>query len=302
MKNKTFKALIIIQVALLTSCSLNHKTIDNKEIALSNQSNQTVKTEPHRYGGWYCPDNLNGFPAVDIMDWKNVPVVNGRMATEEEAQNGTSLIFVDAKKYPNAKALDITMPKLASIYNEYSKREDYIIVIQAINVNNDSIVGYRFLNGGNGSARLKDVKFLSDDEIKTITSSRFVTHNITIEASQDVIWEVLTKSENTKKLQPIFDKSNSLKTDWRKTSNVNYNYPNAGNLTTSYASKLFGNFYIQNDYDRLQYNEKFLLLENTEAKTTALKIVCGPYSDDYEAQKNTIHNWAQKVKTLSEKE
>ena len=53
----------------------------------------------HDYGNWYCPDNLNGFPAVDIKKWESVPVVNGRMATMEETQNGTSLIFIDNQKY-----------------------------------------------------------------------------------------------------------------------------------------------------------------------------------------------------------
>ncbi len=302
MKNKLFKVLIVLCLASFTSCLQNNKTVDNKDVEVSNQKNETIKTEPHRYGGWYCPDNLNGFPPVDITNWENVPVINGRMATKEETQNGTSLIFVDTLKYPNAKALDIVLPKLASLYNEYSKREDLIIVIQAINVDNDSIVGFRYLNGGNGSARLKEVRFLTDNEIVMIPATRFVSLNIIIKATQDVIWEVLTKPENAETLQPIFDKDNQLKTDWRKTSNVNYHYPNTGILTSSYANKLFGNFYIQNDYDYLRYNEKFLLLENEQTKNTELKIVCGPYGDDFVTQKSIINNWAQKVKELSEKE
>jgi len=301
MKNKTFNLLIVICLTSLSSCLQNNKPIDKKDLEVENQINKPVKTEPHKYGGWYCPDNLNGFPAVDISDWKNVPVVNGRMATKEETQNGKSLIFIDAEKYPNAKPLDITMPKLASFYNEYSKREDLIIVIQAINIDNDSIVGFRYLNGGNGSARLKEVRFLPDNEIEMITASRFVSLNININASQDIIWEVLTNTENIEILQPIFDKENELKPDWRKTSNVNYHYPNSGILTSSYANKLFGNFYIQNDYDYLQYNEKFLLLENEQTKNAELKIVCGPFGDDFEARKNILNNWAQKVKELSEK-
>jgi len=302
MKNKMFKVLIALFLISFVSCAQNNKTDDNKDVEVSNQENETRKTEPHKYGGWYCPDNLNGFPSVDIANWKNVPVVNGRMATKEETQNGTSLIFIDAEKYPDAKPLDMTMPKLASFYNEYSKREDLIIVIQAINVDNDSIVGFRYLNGGNGSARLKEVRFLYDNEIKMIPPSRFVSHNIKIKANQDVIWEVLTKPENAEILQQIFDKDNKLKTDWRKTSNVNYHYPNNGTIISSYANKLFGNFYIQNDYDYLQYNEKFLLLENAQTKNTELKIVCGPYGDDFETQKSILTNWAQKVKELSEKE
>ena len=302
MKNITFKVLIVLCLTLFMSCVNKDKTIENKDAEVSNQKNETIKTEPHKYGGWYCPDNLNGFPAVDITNWKDVPVVNGRMATKEETQNGTSLIFIDAEKYPNAKVLDIDMPKLARYYNEYSKREDLIIVIQAINVENDSIVGFRYLNGGNGSARLNEVRFLADNEIEMIPASRFVSHTIKIETTQDVIWEVLTNPENTETLQPIFDKDNKLKADWRKTSNVNYYYPNTGSLTSSYAGELFGNFYIQNDYDNFQYNQKFLLLENELTKNTELKIVCGPYGDDFETQKNILTNWAQKVKELSKKE
>lgn len=301
MKIESFKGLIILLLISFTSCSQNKKTIDHSDVEISNHKNKKIKTEPHRYGGWYCPDNLNGFPAVDINSWKSVPVVNGRMPTKEETRNGTSLIFPDTLKYPNAKILDITMPKLASFYNESSKRDDLIIVIQAINVDNDSIVGFRYLNGGNGSARLNKVKFLSDNEIEMIPASRFVSLNIKINATQDTIWKVLTKSENAEFLQTTFDKNNKLKADWRKGTNVNYHYPNTGFLTSSYANKLFGNFYIQNDYNYLQYNEKFLLLENNQTKNTELKIVSGPYGDDFEIQKKILNNWAEKVKELSEK-
>jgi hypothetical protein len=301
MKIETFKLLIILLLISFTSCSQINKPVNDKNIEVANQTKEPIKSEPHRYGGWYCPDNLNGFPPIDINNWKNVPVVNGRMATKEETQNGTSLIFPDTLKYPNAKVLNITMPKLADFYNESSRRKELIIVIQAINVDNDSIVGFRYLNGGNGSARLKEVRFLSDNEIDMIPASQFVTVNITIKANQDEVWKILTKTENTATLQPIFDKDNKLKTDWRRTSNVNFHYQKNGMLISSYANKLFGNYYIQNDYNHIQYNEKFLLLENEQTKNTELKIVCGPFGDDFENQKNILNNWAKKVKELSEK-
>jgi len=300
MRIEAFKAMIILLLISFTSCSQVNKTTDQKEVKTTEIKGEQIKTEPHRYGGWYCPDNLNGFPPVNIINWKNVPVVNERMATKEETQNGTSLIFPDTLKYPNAKVLDITMPKLASFYNEYSKREDLIIVIQAINVDNDSVVGFRYLNGGNGSARLKDVKLLSDNEIEMIPESNFFSYNIKIKATQDEVWKILTNPENAKILQPIFDKNYALKSNWRKTSNVNYHYQHNGMLISSYANKLFGNYYIQNDYNHIQYNEKFLLLENEQTKDTELKIVCGPFGDDFETQKNILNNWAQKVKELSE--
>jgi len=263
----------------------------------------TVDKEPHKYGGWYCPDNLTGFPAVDINNWESVPVVNGRMATKKETQNGTSLIFVDEEKYPDAKPMDIKMPKLARFYNYRSGKEETIIVIQALNISNDFVVGFRYLNGGNGSARLDEVRFLSDNEIRYILPSRFVTLNININATKDEIWEVLTKSEYSKILQSIFDKENKLKADWNKSSKVNYKYLYGGYITSEFAGNLYGNQYIQIDseYEIYQYVEKFLLSENDQTKKSELHIVCGPYGDDFENQRIILNAWSQKVKELSEK-
>jgi len=301
MKNKAIKVLVAVLLTSFVSCSQNNTTTNTTDTEVVTVKQAEKKTEPHRYGGWYCPDNLNGFPAVDISNWKDVPVVNGRMATKEETQNGTSLIFVDAEKYPNAKPLDMTMPKLAKYYNDYSKREDFIIIIQAVNIDNDSIVGFRFVNGGNGSARLSEVNLLTENEITAIPETKFVSITIDIKGTQEEVWEVLTKAESTTVLQSIFDNNKTLKADWKSTSNVNFNYSNAGMLTSAYADVLWGNHYIQNDYEYLKYSEKFFLSTNEETKTTELKIVCGPFVDDFNAQKEILNTWAQEVKLLTEK-
>ena len=265
------------------------------------QKNEDNK--PHKYGGWYCPDNLNGFPAVDINNWKDVPVINGRMPTQAETQTEASLIFIDHEKYPNAKPLDLKMPQLARFYNNHTRKEEIVIVIQAINVSNDSVVGFRYLNGGNGSARINEVKFLSDNEIDHISSSRFVSFMVKISATQDVIWEILTKPEYIATLQPIFDLENKLPAGWHNGSKVNFKYHNAGVVTSEFAANMYGNQYIQIDceLDNDQYVEKFLLLEDHQTHVTELQIVCGPYRDDFARQKFILNNWAQKVKELSEK-
>ncbi len=268
-------------------------------LTIYSQNKDEVK-EPHKYGGWYCPDNLGGFPAVNIFDWEDVPVVNGRMPTQEETRNGMSLIFVDEKKYSDVVPLEMTMPRLATYYNNYSKRVEFVIVIQAFKIDKDSIVGFRYLNGGNGSSRFNEVNFLSNYEIDMIPSSRFISQSIKIQATQDVIWKILTKPEYAETFQPTFDKENNLDTDWRKASNVNYSYPNSGDQTSAYADKLFGSFYIQNDYNHNQYNEKFLLRENESTKETELIIVCGPFGDDYNTQQEIISHWAKQVKKISE--
>ena len=197
------------------------------------------------------------------------------------------------------------MPKLARFYNENSKKEELIIVIQAVKVGNDSIVGFRYLNGGNGSARLHEVRFLSDSEIETLSPSRFVTLSISINAAQNKIWEVLTKPKYYQILEVVFDKySGGPKPRFNNSSKVNFKYLNGGVITSEFAANLYGNHYIQIDSElsNHQYVEKFLLLDNEHTKTTELKIVCGPYlNDDYETQRDILNRWALKVKELSEK-
>lgn len=300
MTNKFLFVPIVGCLISMMSCAQEKEIVEDKPTNVVIQQEATVKQEPHRYGGWYCPDNLYGFPAVDINNWQNVPVVNGRMPTKGEVETEASLIFVDMVKHPNAHAIDITLPKLASVYNQSTRRQDLIIVIQAFNINDDSIVGYRFLNGGNGSARLNEVHFLSEEDIQDIPRTQFVTQDITIKADPSKIWDVLTRIEYAKALQPIFDKNNTLKSDWRQLSNVNYGYAKAGSSSAKYADVLYGNYYIQNDYMDNLYSEKFFLTRDEETNTTTLKMVCGPFKDDYTTQRKGLMAWGKKVKELSE--
>ena len=294
----TIKLFSILFSISLLSCIQQPKN----EIAANTEvtKQEPANKEPHRYGGWYCPDNLNGFPAVDITEWQNVPVVQDRMPTQEETRNGSSLIFVDAEMYPEAKPLDMKLPKLATIYNQSTNREELIIVIQAINITNDSIVGFRYINGGNGSAHLSEIELLKEDEIQAIPQSKFVSHSIIINTKQDTIWNVLRNPENAEILRPFFDPKNKLSSDWRQNLNVNYCYDKTGETKALYADKLFGCFYIQNDFAELSYTEKFLLLEDPESGTTEFKIVCGPFLEDYDLQNKQLLAWGQKVKELSE--
>ncbi|MBK9592203.1 MAG: hypothetical protein IPO32_12125 [Crocinitomicaceae bacterium] len=229
MKKEILKNILVLGgVYLLVACSQGKSADVITDADTLVQKEDQVSSEPHPFGGWYCPDNLNGFPAVDIADWKNVPVVNGRMPTLEEAQNGTSLIYVDPAEYPNAKVLGITMPKLATYNNANTGREDLIIVIQAFTVNEDSIVGFRFLNGGNGSARLSEVKFLSEDEIAKMPASKFASISLEINASADYIREVMTHIDYYERLKKIVDPNNQFESGWRNMTNVNYHYAQSG--------------------------------------------------------------------------
>lgn len=293
MKIKTLNLFVALSLTSLMACSQNQESEIKKPVK---ESKQVDKVVPHNFGGWYCPDNLNGFPAVDLNNWKNVPVISDRLPTKDETRTTASLIYVDLAKFPDASTLDLNLPQMATYFSQNTKREELIIVIQAIKVGTDSIVGFRYLNGGNGSARIHEVTFISENEIELPPSAQFVTLNLNINAKAKKVWEVLLKPEHTRSLIPTQTKA------WPKTSKVNFYYPGSGKLTNAYANLLYGNYYAQNDYDSLYYSEKFLLLEDQETGQTELKIVCGPYGDDYEKQKEIITAWSDKLKRLSEKE
>ncbi len=292
-KSKSFQLLFLLAIVFYSSCAQQENSFQEKIEKIVPQVNK--KAEPHRYGGWYCPDNLNRFPAVDIKKWRTVPVVNGRFATKEEFEKGASLIDVDLEKYPKAKVLPIQLPQLAKVYNRYSKRNDLIIVIQAFSIQSDSIVGFRYLNGGNGSARLNEVEILSEVEILAMPSSKFVSVDIHIEEGQQKIWEVLTQEKYTKELFAVLGLNNT-----KKELGVNFKNEGVGAVTSAYGDKLFGNYYIQNDFEKTNYTEKFFLIEDEKGEATELKIVCGPFVEGVELQKDKIEKWSKKVKELSE--
>jgi hypothetical protein len=288
------------QLGILTICTL--MTFMSFSQCATSEVKECKAKETHRFGGWYCPDNLNGFPAVDIMSWGDVPVVNDRLPTREEASNGTSLMFIDIEEYPDAVPLDMTMPRLATFYCRQSDKEEIVIIIQAVNVLNDSVVGFRYLNGGNGSAHIHEVKFLSDDVIDALPSSRFVTLSYEIEATQAEIFDVMTELEFSGPLQEVFDSEKTLGKSWTESSVVNFKYMDDEYITSSFGGDIWGNLYVQMHFkiDEYQYAEKFLLMNNDGPDLTELRIVCGPYRDDFEAQKSILRKWGEKVKELSE--
>lgn len=301
MKTRLLQMMTLMALFTILSCAQNGEMSNKVKAQATQQKEEKTMKEPHNYGGWYCPDNLIGFPAIGTADWRNVPVINGRMPTQKETKTSSSLIYVDPEKHPDAKPLDMTMPKLAKYYIDHTKEEELVIAIQAFRVDNDSIIGFRFLNGGNGSARLHELEFLSDEDIKKLPQTSFVTHQLEINAPQDSIWQVLTKKEYLSALEPTFDPKNQLHKDWSSETKVNYRYGKLGDPMAIYANKVYGSFYIQNDFGLVNYTEKFLLVEKEDGNSTTMHIACGPFGDDFEEQKAILYAWGEKVKALSEK-
>lgn len=117
---------------------------------------------------WDCPDNLK-FPRVALKDWDKVPVVNGRMPTYEEANNGTSLLYIDKEVKPDLKDVEpykMTLPKLAYFTNPTTKKKELVIVIQLVQFKDYVWAGLRYVSGGNASEMMSKLQFLTDEEVK----------------------------------------------------------------------------------------------------------------------------------------
>ena len=296
-------SLLFILSIICFSCTQDIMTKNDMAI----KENQTVapqaeKRAQHPYGGWYCPDNFGGFPPVDIMNLDEVPVVVGRLPTEEETRSGKSLMHIDLNLYPDAKPLSMGLPRAARIYSDHSKMEELIIVIQAVVIGQDTVVGFRYPSGGNGSSWYDEVEFLSDEEVDELGSRPYVYFNKAVDASQDDIWRSFIQTEYAKNLGSQFSQEKFFSSLWPDRSSVKLSFETDSVRASGIALKLWGNIYVQVDYkyDGFQYSEKMLILEDRNSDVTHLHFVAGPYTSALSKHHDIWDEWTSNVKHNSE--
>ena len=284
---------IIISLLLLFVVGSIHQSVQAQSDA--------TKKEPHRYGGWYCPDNF-GFVPVDIQHLDEVPAVENRLPTQEELQDHKSLINVDTEKYPDARALEMDLPRVARIYSEHKGMSELIIVIQAIVVTGDTVVGYRFPNGGNGSAWMSDVTFLSENEVDDMGAQPFFYTRSVLKASKEEIWKAITETKYAKQLGEDFDQQEFFSSEWTADSKAYLSLDTGVEKASGYVGTVFGNAYLHIDYNRdgFHYSEKMLMVENHDDNTTELFVASGPFPDNFKKHKSNWQSWFDEVRKASE--
>ena len=117
-----------------------------------------------------CPDALN-FPPIDIKNWDKTPVVNGRLPTYEETHNGMSIHHYGGEANNYVKVLNMTLPRMASIYSNRTKKYETVVAIQIVHTAKDTVVGYRYLTGGCGGSLFRNFHFLTVPEIQNVTGN-----------------------------------------------------------------------------------------------------------------------------------
>lgn len=291
----------------LYSCqNSENKQSENSEknqdsVSSTNKPFAVASNEPHQYGGWYCPDNF-GFVPVDIQKLKEVPVIADRLPTKEELKNNMSLIDVDVMKHPDARALKMELPRVARVYSERFGKNELAIVIQAIVVQNDTIVGYRFVNGGNGSARIREISFLTNDEVIAMGSQPFYYSKSVIKASVKDIWKAMRKTDYFKQLGKKFNKKEFFNSEWDSKSQASLSHNTKDEIAVGFVGMVFGNYYLHIDYDRngFHYSEKLLMIENQNDHSTEFFFASGPYPKDFEKQKLNLDKWLEAVTKAGE--
>ena len=293
---------------LLMSVSCSSQKTSEEQLETPSEAPVSVaskKVEPHRYGGWYCPDNF-GFVPVDIQKLDEVPAISDRLPTQQELQDNMSLINVDITKYPDARALKMDLPQVARINSSPTPKgmAELIIVIQAIVVQEDTVVGYRFANGGNGSARMSDVTFLSKNEVADMGAQPFFYSKSVLKASTADIWKAVCKTDYFKQLGVKFDEQAFFASEWNPASEAHLKLDTDGEKAAGYVGMVYGNYYLQIDYNRngFHYSEKLLMMENHEDNTTEFFFASGPYPKDFAKRKSDLDRWVEAVKTASEAE
>lgn len=124
-----------------------------------------------------CPDAVTLFVPIELALWKKTPAVNGRLPNCEETKNGTAIAHYGGN--PKVKAYPLLLPKLAYTLDRHTgEYKDLVVVIQIAQTETDTVVGYRYLNGGCGGSRFRNFHFLDESEIKKEIESRPLQYDL----------------------------------------------------------------------------------------------------------------------------
>ena len=299
MNTRKLICLVATAVFSLSACSQTDDSQSKKAVPDEPAVKQEKQRQLHAYGGWYCPDNLGGFPPMNVQMLDKLEVVEGRLPTREETRNGRSLMYIDTSKSPDAMAPAIDLPRLACYFNDYSDKKELVIIIQAVTAGPDTVVGFRYVDGGNGSSWYDEVTFLTDEEVVDVGATPFVFFTAEIDAPKEKVWEAVTKTSYARQLGERFDQQAFFASPWQANSRVRLDYETIGEKATGSASLHFGNIYMQIHYTYRDkdYVEKLLILDS--GRGAKLQFVSGPYGADYMDYERTWNIWLEDVKRMS---
>jgi hypothetical protein len=105
---------------------------------------------------------------IAMANWRETPCIRGRAATEDDANAGRAVFYLDVSEGQESHPVDLDLPRCAILHEE-DEGDLPVIVIQAENGNNGTgavelIAGYRPLTGGNGICMLYQLELLPEPD------------------------------------------------------------------------------------------------------------------------------------------
>lgn len=108
-----------------------------------------------------APSGLWG--PIDMRKWRATPCIRGRLAVEADVAGGSAVYYIE--NTVAARPFEMELPRCAVLHDEKTGRGIPVIVVQAEchedHAGPSLVIGYRFLNGGNGICMLSEVDLLA---------------------------------------------------------------------------------------------------------------------------------------------
>jgi hypothetical protein len=109
---------------------------------------------------------------IEPSAWDSVPVTRGRLATEADVRAGCAVFCLAGAEEPDAAPLDVLVPALAVLRDEQAQSGVIVVAIQAERSFEKQLVGYRFLNGGNGICTLGELEWIDTSDSRFRDAAR----------------------------------------------------------------------------------------------------------------------------------
>jgi len=96
--------------------------------------------------------------AIEIEEWKDVPFISDRVATEEDVKEGKAVFYIPSGSEP----YETELPLFALQTEEDTNEKVPCVVIQIEITSEGTMVGVRYIEGGNGVGTANEFEFYSE--------------------------------------------------------------------------------------------------------------------------------------------
>jgi hypothetical protein len=111
--------------------------------------------------------NVNGgdiWGAIDLASWRETPHKKADVASEQVVKDGTAVFYIRPDGNDH-RILEVKVPSLAFFFDPETKERNIVVVIQGERVGDEELIGFRYLNGGNGICTVSELEFVDESDL-----------------------------------------------------------------------------------------------------------------------------------------